>query len=161
GQGDRAEGKTILASLPQMQRGEGVVWVPGRGVLETAAFPLKATFDSSKTPERGEAAKARTLKPLDLGALKERLASVEAETKANDPRALKAEIARLKAELVKRPTVAAEADPKVYADARNEGYAEGELAGRAAGQVAGQAVMLARCQTALNGFRVDDAAPAQ
>jgi hypothetical protein len=42
------------------------------------------------------------LKPLDLGKLQERLASVEEEAKANDPRALKAEVARLQRELAEK-----------------------------------------------------------
>lgn len=103
GQADREQGKAILASLPALPRGEAVVWVPGRGVLSTVQFPTKATFDSSRTPKRGEKAAGVELKPIDLGALKDRLASIEAETKANDPRALKAEIARLRSELAKAP----------------------------------------------------------
>lgn len=104
GQADKAQGKAIKDALPAMQIGSGVVWVPGRGVLQTATFPLKETFDSSRTPKRGEKKqKTAALKPLDLGALKERLSTVEAETKSNDPRALKAEIAKLKAEAAKSP----------------------------------------------------------
>ncbi len=51
GQADQQQGKAILASLPSMQRGQGVVWVPGRGILETAVFPEKQTFDSSRTAQ--------------------------------------------------------------------------------------------------------------
>jgi hypothetical protein len=101
GQADRQQWKEIRAALPTLQQGHGVVWIPGRGVLETAAFPPKRTFDSSRTPKRGERRETATLKPLDLGALKARLATVEAEAQANDPRALKAEIAKLKAELAR------------------------------------------------------------
>ena len=79
-----------------MTPGRGVVWIPARAVLETVDFPRKATFDSSRAPRRGEARKAASLKALDLGALKDRLAAVEAQTRDNDPRALRAEIARLK-----------------------------------------------------------------
>lgn len=101
GQADAAEGKAILASLPSKQRGEGVLWIPGRGILEHVAFPGKATFDSSRTPKRGERVQEATVKPIDLGALKSKLAAVEDEAKANDPRALKAEIAKLKGEIGK------------------------------------------------------------
>ncbi len=66
GQADAAEGKAILASLPSKQRGEGVLWIPGRGILEHVQFPGKATFDSSRTPKRGERVQAATLKPIDL-----------------------------------------------------------------------------------------------
>lgn len=96
GQADKQEGKAILGSLPTMQRGQGVVWIPGRAILKTVTFPEKTTFDSSRTPKRGEKAKkAKSLKPLNIAALKDRLKTVEAETKENDPKALKAQIAEL------------------------------------------------------------------
>lgn len=101
GQADRAQGKAILGSLPALQRGQAVVWVPGRGILSTDQFPAKTTFDSSRTPKRGEKKQTAELKPIDLGALKERLASVEAETEANDPARLKKRIAELERELRK------------------------------------------------------------
>lgn len=102
GQADRAEGKKILGSLPAMQRGQGVVWIPGRGILDTVQFPPKTTFDSSATPKRGEKKReGATLKSLNLDALKKRLEKVETETKANDPAKLKAEIAQLNVALKK------------------------------------------------------------
>lgn len=101
GQADRAQGKAILGSLPAMQRGQGVVWIPGRGILATVQFPRKSTFDSSSAPKRGEKRNTTSLKALDLGALKGRLAAVEIETKANDPATLKAEIGKLKLEIGK------------------------------------------------------------
>jgi uncharacterized protein len=104
GQADKKEGKAIKDALPAMKVGQGVVWLPTKGILRTVQFPFKETFDSSRTPKRGEKMeRAATLKPLDLGALKERLSMVEAETKANDPRVLKAEIAALKKELLAKP----------------------------------------------------------
>lgn len=137
GQADRAVGREILASLPTMQRGEGVVWVPGRGVLKTVAFPPKETFDSSRTPERGEVRRDRTLKPLDLSRLKDRLASLEEETKAGDPKALKAEVARLTRELARAQKQIAEPPAPergiVNAAEIEEARALGERIGFAAG----------------------------
>lgn len=115
GQADREEGRRILGSLPTLQRGEGVVWVPGRGILETVAFPPKQTFDSSRTPKRGERRQKADLKPLDLDRLKGKLASIEEEAKANDPKALKAKVQQLerdlrKAEKAKAPAAPVKAD---------------------------------------------------
>lgn len=124
GQADKQEGKNILASLPSLERGRGVVWIPTRGILETAAFPQKVTFDSSRTPKRGEKKHDATLRPLDLGKLKDRLSKVEAETKANDPKALKAEIAALKREAANAGHNAA-IDPKAVEEAYQRGVAEG------------------------------------
>lgn len=130
GQADKQEGKNILASLPSMERGRGVIWIPTRGILETASFPLKATFDSSRTPKRGEKKHDTTLRPLDLGKLKDRLLKVEAETKANDPKALKAELAKLRRELADKPKANGvdqgaiqQAEAAAYARGRTDGYA--------------------------------------
>lgn len=113
GQADKALWKEIWASLPTMERGQGVVWIPGRGILATVQFPEKSTFDSSRTPKRGERAKkTAAFKALDLGKLRERLSTIEAETKANDPKALRAEVVRLTAELRKAGTATAQSAPK-------------------------------------------------
>lgn len=137
GQADKQEGKNILASLPSLERGRGVVWIPTRGILETAAFPLKVTFDSSRTPKRGEKKLDATLRPLDLGRLKDRLSKVEAETKANDPKALKAEIAALKRDLAAKGTTA---DPKASEEAYQRGLAEGLARGENRAKAAVKAV---------------------
>lgn len=141
GQADAGQGKEILASLPTLERGTGVVWVPGRGILDTAAFPPKLTFDSSRTPKRGERRQHRELKPLDLAGLRDKLATIEEETKANDPRALKAEIATLKRDLAKAerakaapppPPAPVVANAEDIATARAEGEAVGYSNGLAA-----------------------------
>jgi hypothetical protein len=155
GQADRAQGKEILATLPTMQRGTGVVWVPGRGILETIAFPAKATFDSSRTPKRGERKERRDLKPLNLEALRGRLTSIEDETKANDPKALKAEVARLTRELAKAERSIAAPPAPVTVTANQEQID----AAREEGQRAGIAIGITRAQQALAGLRIDGPAP--
>lgn len=150
GQADRAVGKEILGSLPAMERGQGVIWIPARGVLETTAFPAKETFDSSRTPKRGEVQRTRELKPLDLGALKTRLASVEEDAKANDPTALKAEVARLTRELAKAQKASA-APPAPVTITANADEIE---AARQQGEMAGIAIGITRAQNALNALRV-------
>jgi hypothetical protein len=132
---EEGEWPTIYAKLPTMQVGQALVWIPGRQILETAQFPLKLTFDSSRTPSRGERVEKRELKPLDLDKLKGRLASIEEEAKANDPTALKAEVARLKRELAKAEKVKAAPPQIVHANAdeiaaareagRHQGISEG------------------------------------
>lgn len=110
-QGDKDVGKAILASLPSLQLGQGVLWSPRIGVLEATHFPLPATYDSSRTPGYGEKATSVELKPIDLGALREKMGKVEAEAKANDPAELRKEIARLKAEVAKKPAPVAAPSP--------------------------------------------------
>jgi uncharacterized protein len=78
GQADRQEGKRILADLPRLQRGEAYLWAPGHGILDRVAFPPIRTFDSSRTPKRGEhIATPRTLAEVDLTAITAALAAAE------------------------------------------------------------------------------------
>lgn len=128
GQADKAEWRRIWASMPTLARGTGLVWLPARDILATAEFPTKATFDSSRTPKRGEKVQEASLRPLDLGKLKDRLAKVEAETKSNDPKALKAELAAVRRELAlsgKTPAI----DPAAVTEAYDRGVADGLVRG--------------------------------
>ena len=80
GQADRLEGKRILGDLPRLQRGEGYIWAPAHGLLDRVSFPPIRTFDSSRTPKRGERlAIPRTLAEVDLTAIIATLAAVESE----------------------------------------------------------------------------------
>ena len=76
GQADRQEGRRILAELPRLRQGEGYLWAPGHGLLERVQFPAIRTFDSSRTPCRGEQPAApRTLAEVDLTAITAALAA--------------------------------------------------------------------------------------
>jgi len=151
GQADRAQGREILASLPSLQIGTGVVWVPRRGVLTTSDFPKKTTFDSSRTPARGERRETRDIKPLNLEGLRGKLDALEADAKANDPKSLKAEIARLTRELTAAQR-AVGAPPKPVTVVAN---ADAIAAARAEGERAGMTIGIARAQAALKNLRVD------
>ena len=72
---DKARGAEILASLPSLPTGAGWVWAPRLDVLEKVAFRRIATFDSSRTPEAGDAAGAVRLGELDLEQLREAFAA--------------------------------------------------------------------------------------
>jgi uncharacterized protein len=90
GQADRQEGKRILSDLPRLPRGEGYLWAPGHSILDRVEFPAIRTFDSSRTPKRGERlATPRTLAEVDLTAITAALAAVETEslprTRSGDP----------------------------------------------------------------------------
>lgn len=134
--GDQADKKTggeILATLPRLKQGQGVLWSPRLGILRPENFPLPATYDSSRTPEYGQQIADVDLGAIDLPALRERMAKVEAETKANDPAALKKEIARLNAELRKGGA----SDPAAVRAANDEGYRRGKEFGYDEGHAAG------------------------
>lgn len=129
GHGDKRETKELLASLAKMQQGNGLLWVPRDGILKPMHFPENVTFDSSRTPKRGEKKRETKLKPLNLDKLKDRLAAVEAETKANDPATLKKTIADLQAQLKRAPAkeTAAPPDAKAIAAAEARGFARAAI----------------------------------
>ena len=125
GQADKTQWREMWGSLATMQRGQGLLWIPGRSILKTVQFPEKITFDSSRTPKRGEKRQHAALKPLDLGALKEKLSAVETETKANDPKVLKFELATLKKQMADGVRQQVLPDPKAIESAYDKGFAHG------------------------------------
>lgn len=118
-QADPVVGKEIVASLPTLKTGEAWIWSPGLGLLARRKFPLVKTFDSGRPRATGE--QGPELVPLDMHTITERLEAVAADVVANDPKHLKAEVARLQAELRKAPTGAPVDDEA----ARQRGYHEG------------------------------------
>ena|SRR6185437_6484167 len=69
----------ILADLPKLSRGEGYLWAPSDDVLARVVFPHIRTFDSSRTPKRGEPISTpRTLGEVDLSAITAALAEARA-----------------------------------------------------------------------------------
>lgn len=126
GQADKADQKRIIASLPKLSVGNGIVWAPGHSILVDHAFPKIKTFDSSKTPKRGE----RIVGPkeraaVNLDAIRAALATVQAETAANDPAALRKRIADLEKQV--GAPAASNAD---LARSRQDGYQQGYADGR-------------------------------
>lgn len=103
-QADEAKGAEIIKSLPTLNPGEGWVWAPREKLLDRVKFARPQTFDSSSAPD-DDSADAVQLSPINPDAIKTKLATVAKETVANDPATLRAEIARLKAEMAKAPTL--------------------------------------------------------
>src|ERR1700736_3201630 len=90
GQADRQEGKRILGDLPRLQRGQGYLWAPGHGILDRVGFPAIRTFDSSRTPKRGERlATPRTLAEVDLTAIVAALAAADTTGSDKSQRAVR------------------------------------------------------------------------
>lgn len=119
-QADPVKGKEIIASLPSLKPGEAWVWSPQDDVLRHTKFPLPRTFDSSRAPSAADG-KGPDLAPVDMDALRGRLTALETERKANDPKALKAEIARLQGEL----RTASAMVPPISEDERQRAHQEG------------------------------------
>ncbi len=110
GCGDKDQGKNVLATLAQLSRGEGWVWSPESGFgPERVKFPMFTTFDSFAPPQLQKRVSGRGWSTVDLTAVREKLAAAIKEAKENDPKELRAEISRLKLELLRKPKPAAAA----------------------------------------------------
>jgi uncharacterized protein len=104
GCGDREHGKEVLNSLASLKRGEGWIWYPEGMHLKRAHFPEIRTFDSSATPtDGGTIASPKGSAEVDLAEIRAALADAVKEAEANDPKLLRAEISKLKADLAKKP----------------------------------------------------------
>jgi hypothetical protein len=80
GPGRPARRQTNPRNLPWLHRGEGYLWAPSHGLLKLIAFPPIRSFDSSRTPKRGERlAIPRTLAEVDLTAIVTALAAAGGE----------------------------------------------------------------------------------
>jgi hypothetical protein len=124
---DEKKGREIIESLAKLPTGTGWVWAPELDILERVSFPKIKTFDTSRAPDDGEAGSGPVLAPIDRETIEKRLQTVAADAIANDPKALKAEVAKLKRELAAKPMPGANPgiDPKAVEAAYQTGLAEG------------------------------------
>lgn len=120
-------GADLAKDLPGLAVGTGIIYAPRRGIQEVRPFPLKTTYDSSRTPKRGEHRADVRPRPLDVGALRHRLAAVEAEAVSEDPAALRKEIARLRQEAKAGETKDAVGEMERREAAYTKGRAQGAL----------------------------------
>lgn len=109
GAGDPVQGKTVIDSLAGLSRGEGWVWYPEGNHLQRVTFPKITTYDSSATPTHGAKAGPK-VSEIKLDEVRSAMAEAVKEAEANDPKLLRAEIARLKKE--QKTAAPAQADPK-------------------------------------------------
>jgi len=93
--------------LPSLEVGQAHVWSPQwLRISKTVKIAKKKTADVSSTPKHGaKPIKAKDLQPVDLEALREKMAATIERSKSDDPRELRATIGKLqreKAELEKK-----------------------------------------------------------
>jgi hypothetical protein len=108
-----AEDLEWLKELPRLKPGEAYVYAPVLDIFERLPLRMARTFNATATAKIGErTVKAGALTQVDVSALKDQMAEVIAEAERDDPRALKREVAQLRAELAKKPAAAAPAEPQ-------------------------------------------------
>jgi hypothetical protein len=101
GAGDPKQGREVLDSLAQLQKGEGWVWYPEGGHLQRVKFPKIRTFDSSATPDHGAKAGPK-IAEIKLDEVRSAMAEAVREAEANDPQLLRKRIAELESRERKR-----------------------------------------------------------
>jgi hypothetical protein len=105
----REGGASPVAGGAEERRGLGLVAALPEAHGARADAAARATFDSGATPS-AETKRARhhaTLADVNLGEIKTKMAATIERAKADDPRELRAEVAKLRAELTKKPQPAA------------------------------------------------------
>lgn len=117
---DPGLGREVLQTLASMERGEGWAWSPeAKFGPVRIRFPMFKTYDSFAAPTTEAVEKLKGWASVDLDDVRSTLASVVEEAKANDPKALKAEVARLTRELAAAGKVAPAQAP-AWPDQREE-----------------------------------------
>ncbi len=106
---DMEAAKAMMASLSSLKRGEAWIWSPAwLELFVRTKFRRRETFDSSATPEVGHRVAAPSrMADIDLEKLGAEIAATVERVKADDPKALRAEITKLRRELAAKP------EPKV------------------------------------------------
>lgn len=100
GNGDKERGTEVLNTLAQLQRGEAWVWSPENGFgPKRVQFPMFSTFDSFAPPQLQKRVINAGWASVDLDQVREKLSTVIAEAKANDPKELKNEITKLRSQV--------------------------------------------------------------
>jgi hypothetical protein len=103
----------VERDLASLAKGEAFVMSAGwLDLFKRVQIRRRRTFNSSATPKPGERhVEPRRLAPVDLKKLEARMAATIERQKAEDPRALRAEVARLKAALAKAEQMAPKPAP--------------------------------------------------
>jgi hypothetical protein len=98
---DPVQAAEMIASLPSLPVGDAWFWSPGWGdIFKRVHVRERETFDSGATPKAGQKVpEAKGRAEIDLAALGDQIKVAAEQAKANDPKVMKAELARLRAEL--------------------------------------------------------------
>jgi hypothetical protein len=137
----------VNGELPSLERGHALVWSPSwLRIYGEYALDKKTTYDAGATPIHARA--AVKMKALDLEALKVSMSEVVEQAKADDPRALRAEIEKLRKAL-KVPGVTAPKIVEVLTVPKSVFAAANDLI-TAAAEVTSQVAVLTARKHALN-----------
>lgn len=117
----KARADEVAADLARLKTGTAWVMSGEAGIFERRAIPKFSTYDNAATPDGENASEVATAR-VDVERLKAVLGAAVAEAQANDPKALRAEIAALKKSLAERAS--AKPADEAFSVGRAQGAAE-------------------------------------
>lgn len=104
--GDEDQRENFMKQITKLKTGTAIAWSPSwLEIYEQVSVRKKETYDSGESPRVGKRRKPpKVLAQVDLERLKKHMAETIEKAKQEDPKLLRAEIQKLKAELAaKRP----------------------------------------------------------
>lgn len=106
--GDEEQRENFLTRIPKLKTGTAITWSPSwLEIYEEVTMRRKETYDSGDAPKVGQRRRApKVLAQVDLERLKKHMSETIEKAKQEDPKLLRVEIQRLKAELAKKPAAA-------------------------------------------------------
>jgi hypothetical protein len=127
---DTSLGKQVIRELASMKKPDSWVWSPEIDFgPQRVEWPMFATFDSFKPQEAASTGKLKGWAEINLDDVKTKLATIVQEAQANDPAALRKQIAELQRQVkLKQPAVPKAAPPpfaELLQAAETRGYARG------------------------------------
>jgi hypothetical protein len=149
---DKEKRAEIMTSLPDLGRGEAWVWSPevGFGPVRMQ-FPMFETFDSFAALQLQKKVNKRGWADVNLEDVRQKLAAVIEEKRANDPRELKAEIVKLNRTKMQQDMVATRATQ----DMRRTVEKRVEVPVLKDGQIAAVETVLTRAERLFSKYRED------
>jgi hypothetical protein len=104
--GDAGQRESFMTRIPKLKTGTAITWSPSwLEIYEEVAIRRKETYDSGDAPRVGKRRRApKVLARVDLERLKKHMSETIEKAKQEDPKLLRVEIQKLKAEIAaKRP----------------------------------------------------------
>lgn len=135
GNASKDSARQVEASLASLKTGTAWVYSGQAQLFERIAFPRIKTFDNSATPTGDDAVAHIKTAPVDLEHLRGVIGSALVEAEANDPKLLRAKVAKLEGEMAALTALGADLKAVVTApdpQAEQRGYGRGKIEGYAA-----------------------------
>lgn len=124
---DKATTEKVAGSLSSIPTGSGWLCSGEEKLFELLKFPRIHTYDNSATPTGDSAIDQVKTAPVDPEKLRAIIGDAVKVAEANDPAALKRQIAELQRQLAAKPTMTPpQADPAALDRATKEGYEAGK-----------------------------------